>query len=153
MASLNRAMIIGSLGKDPELRYTPAGVAVAGFNVATSDKIKGKEGAWEERTEWHRVTLWGKLAEIAGEYLAKGKLVYIEGRLQTRKWADKDGVERFTTEIIGEKMQMLSGRGEGAGKGAGASHGNQASGGNAAQGKNNQTASGNGSKQSGPVWS
>jgi len=112
MASLNKVMLIGNLGKDPEVRYTPAGVAVASFNVATSERFKGKSGEWEERTEWHRVTLWSKLAEIAGEYLSKGKTVYIEGRLQTRKWQDNSGNERYTTEIVGEKMQMLSPRGE-----------------------------------------
>lgn len=112
MASLNKVMLIGNLGKDPEVRYTPAGVAVASFNLATSERFKNKSGEWEERTEWHRVTLWSKLAEIAGEYLAKGKTVYIEGRLQTRKWQDNSGNERYTTEIVGEKMQMLSPKGE-----------------------------------------
>jgi len=113
MASLNKVMLIGNLGKDPEVRYTPAGVAVASFNLATSERFKNKSGEWEERTEWHRVTLWSKLAEIAGEYLTKGKTVYIEGRLQTRKWQDNSGNERYTTEIVGEKMQMLSPKGEG----------------------------------------
>jgi len=112
MASLNKVMLIGNLGKDPEVRYTPAGVAVASFNLATSERFKNKSGEWEERTEWHRVTLWSKLAEIAGEYLSKGKTVYIEGRLQTRKWQDNSGNERYTTEIVGEKMQMLSPKGE-----------------------------------------
>ncbi|GFE59643.1 single-stranded DNA-binding protein [Geobacter sp. AOG2] len=112
MASLNKVMLIGNLGKDPEVRYTPAGVAVASFNLATSERFKSKSGEWEERTEWHRVTLWSKLAEIAGEYLSKGKTVYIEGRLQTRKWQDNSGNERYTTEIVGEKMQMLSPKGE-----------------------------------------
>lgn len=113
MASLNKVMIIGNLGRDPEVRYTASGSAVAGFSVATTEKFKNKNGEWEERTEWHNVTLWGRLAEIAGEYLAKGKTVYVEGRLQTRKWQDRDGRDRYTTEIVGEKMQMLSGRGEG----------------------------------------
>ena len=108
MASLNKVLLIGNLGKDPEVRYTASGTAVASFSLATSEKFKNKEGEWEERTEWHNVTLWGRLAEIAGEYLAKGKTVYIEGRLQTRKWQDKDGKDRYTTEIVGEKMQMLS---------------------------------------------
>ena len=94
MASLNKVMLIGNLGKDPEVRYTTSGQAVASFNLATSEKFKNKSGDWEERTEWHRVTLWGKLAEIAGEYLAKGKTVYIEGRLQTRKWTDRDGNDK-----------------------------------------------------------
>lgn len=121
MASLNKVMLIGNLGKDPEVRYTTAGTAVASFSIATSERFKNKTGEWDERTEWHNITLWGRLAEIAGEYLAKGKTVYIEGRLQTRKWQDKDGRDRYTTEIVGEKMQMLGGKGEprsGAGKGA-----------------------------------
>jgi single-strand DNA-binding protein len=117
MASLNKVMLIGNLGKDPELRYTASGTPVASFSLATSDRIKGKNGEWEEKTEWHNITLWSRLAEIAGEYLSKGKTVYIEGRLQTRKWQDKDGKDRYTTEIVGEKMQMLSGRGEGGGQG------------------------------------
>jgi len=119
MASLNKVMLIGNLGKDPEVRYTAGGTAVASFSLATSDRIKGKTGEWEEKTEWHNITLWARLAEIAGEYLSKGKTVYIEGRLQTRKWQDKDGKDRYTTEIVGEKMQMLSGKGEGTGSGGG----------------------------------
>lgn len=115
MASLNKVMLIGNLGKDPEVRYTAGGTAVASFSLATTEKFKGKDGNWEEKTEWHNVTLWARLAEIAGEYLAKGKTVFIEGRLQTRKWTDKDGKDRYTTEIVGEKMQMLSGKGEGGG--------------------------------------
>lgn len=112
MASLNKVMLIGNLGKDPEVRYTASGQAVASFSLATSEKFKGKSGEWEERTEWHNITLWGKLAEIAGEYLSKGKTVYIEGRLQTRKWQDKSGNDRYTTDIVGDKMQMLSAKGE-----------------------------------------
>lgn len=115
MASLNKVMLIGNLGKDPEVRYTAGGTAVASFSIATSEKFKGKTGEWEEKTEWHNITLWARLAEIAGEYLSKGKTVYIEGRLQTRKWQDKEGKDRYTTEIVGEKMQMLSGKGEGGG--------------------------------------
>ena len=120
MASLNKVMLIGNLGKDPEVRYTTSGTAVASFSVATSEKYKNKSGEWEEKTEWHNVTLWARLAEIAGEYLSKGKTVYIEGRLQTRKWQDRDGKDRYTTEIVGEKMQMLSAKGEGGGRGGGA---------------------------------
>lgn len=112
MASLNKVMLIGNLGKDPEVRYTASGQAVASFSLATSEKFKSKSGDWEERTEWHNITLWGKLAEIAGEYLSKGKTVYIEGRLQTRKWQDKNGNDRYTTDIVGDRMQMLSGKGE-----------------------------------------
>jgi single-strand DNA-binding protein len=107
MASLNRAQVIGNLGKDPEVRYTQSGTAVASFSIATSEKWKNKNGEDEERTEWHNITLWGKLAEIAGEYLTKGKQVYIEGKLQTRKWQDRDGVDRYTTEIVGHSMLML----------------------------------------------
>jgi single-strand DNA-binding protein len=126
MASLNKVMLIGNLGKDPEVRYTGSGTAVASFSLATSEKFKNKNGEWEERTEWHNITLWARLAEIAGEYLAKGKTVYIEGRLQTRKWQDRDGKDRYTTEIVGEKMQMLSGKGEGGGKsGAGRTEGQE----------------------------
>jgi single-strand DNA-binding protein len=112
MASLNKVMLIGNLGKDPEVRYTASGQAVASFNLATSEKFKNKNGEWEERTEWHRITLWSRLAEIAGEYLTKGKTVFVEGRLQTRKWQDNSGNERYTTEIVGEKMQMLSPKGD-----------------------------------------
>jgi single-strand DNA-binding protein len=105
-------MLIGNLGKDPEVRFTASGQAVASFSLATSEKFKGKTGEWEERTEWHNITLWGKLAEIAGEYLTKGKTIYVEGRLQTRKWQDKSGNDRYTTDIVGDKMQMLSPKGE-----------------------------------------
>jgi single-strand DNA-binding protein len=112
MASLNKVMLIGNLGKDPEVRFTASGQAVASFSLATSEKFKGKSGEWEERTEWHNITLWGKLAEIAGEYLTKGKTIYVEGRLQTRKWQDKSGNDRYTTDIVGDKMQMLSAKGE-----------------------------------------
>lgn len=112
MASLNKVMLIGNLGKDPEVRFTASGQAVASFSLATSEKFKGKSGEMEERTEWHNITLWGKLAEIAGEYLSKGKTAYIEGRLQTRKWQDKSGNDRYTTEIVGDRMQMLSAKGE-----------------------------------------
>lgn len=119
MASLNKVMLIGNLGKDPEVRYTTANQAVASFSVATSEKFKNKSGDMEERTEWHNVVLWGKLAEIAKEYLAKGKTVYIEGRLQTRKWQDKDGRDRYTTEVVGDRMQMLGPKGDGGRAGGG----------------------------------
>jgi len=113
MASLNKVMLIGNLGKDPEVRYTTSGQAVASFSIATSEKFKNRSGEMEERTEWHNVVLWGRQAEIAGEYLAKGRTVFIEGRLQTRKWQDKEGRDRYTTEIVGDRMQMLGGKGEG----------------------------------------
>ena len=108
MASLNKVMLIATMGKDPEVRYTTSGTAVASFSAATNEKFKNRSGEWEERTEWHNIILWGRLAEIAGEYLTKGKPVYLEGRLQTRKWQDRDGKDRYTTEIVGERMQMLS---------------------------------------------
>jgi single-strand DNA-binding protein len=110
MASLNKAMIIGNLGKDPEIRATPSGQSVATFSVATSEKFKNKYGEQEERTEWHNIVLWGKLADFAGQYLTKGKSVYIEGRIQTRKWEGKDGNDRYTTEIVGDKLVMLGGK-------------------------------------------
>ncbi|GAM10340.1 single-stranded DNA-binding protein [Geobacter sp. OR-1] len=112
MASLNKAIIIGNLGKDPEIKTTATGQTVASLTVATSEKFKNKNGEMEERTEWHRVTLWGRQAEIARDYLHKGKTVYIEGRLQTRKWQDKEGNDRYTTEIVGDSMKMLSPKSE-----------------------------------------
>jgi single-strand DNA-binding protein len=116
MASVNKVILIGNLGKDPELRYTPGGAAVVNFSIATNEKWKDKEGNPQERTEWHNIVLWGRLAEIANDYLRKGSPVYIEGRLQTRNWEDRDGNKRYTTEIVGMQMQML-GRAEGAGSG------------------------------------
>lgn len=110
MASVNKVILVGNLGRDPEMRYMPSGDALASFSVATTDNWKDKNGQKQERTEWHRISMFGKLAEIAGEYLKKGSSVYIEGRLQTRKWQDKDGNERQTTEIVADRMQMLGGR-------------------------------------------
>lgn len=106
---INKAIIIGNLGSDPEVRYTQDGTAVASFTVATTEKWKGKDGQQQEHTEWHKVTAWRRLAEICGEYLEKGTRVYIEGKLQTRKWQDKDGNDRYTTEIVASEMKMLSG--------------------------------------------
>lgn len=111
MASLNKVMLIGNLGKDPDIRYTEGGTAVANFSLATAEKYKNKAGDYEEKTEWHNITAWGKLAEICGDYLAKGKQVYIEGRLETRKWTDKEGNDRYTTGINADKMVMLGGKG------------------------------------------
>ncbi|HZR01835.1 MAG TPA: single-stranded DNA-binding protein [Burkholderiales bacterium] len=111
MASVNKVIIIGNLGRDPEVRYLPSGEAVANFSVATTEKWKDKAGEMQEQTEWHRVSFFGRQAEICGEYLRKGSSVYVEGRLQTRKWTDKDGNERTTTEIRGDRMQMLGSRG------------------------------------------
>ena len=110
MASVNKVILVGNLGRDPEVRYLPDGGAVTNVSVATTDTWKDKSGDKQERTEWHRVAFFGKLAEIAGEYLKKGSQVYIEGRLQTRKWQDKEGQERYTTEIVADRMQMLGSR-------------------------------------------
>ncbi len=118
MASVNKVILVGNLGKDPEVRYMPSGEAIANITVATTDSWKDKSGEKQERTEWHRVAFFGKLAEIAGEYLKKGSQVYVEGRLQTRKWQDKEGQDRYTTEIVADRMQMLGSRsGGGAGMG------------------------------------
>lgn len=111
MASVNKAIIIGNIGKDPEMRYTASGDAVCNITVATSETWKDKStGEKKEATEWHRVSFFGRLAEIAGEYLTKGSAVYVEGSIHTRKWTDKDGQERYTTEIRGNEMKMLGGR-------------------------------------------
>ena len=107
MASVNKVILIGFIGKDPETRYMSNGEAVTNITLATTDTWKDKNGEKQEKTEWHRVTFYRKLAEIAGEYLKKGKPVYIEGRLETRKWTDKQGIERYTTDIIATDMKML----------------------------------------------
>ncbi len=117
--SLNKAMLIGNLGRDPELRYTPSGVAVATFTLATNESWKDQDGNTQERTEWHNIVAWRKLAEICGEYLKKGKKVFVEGRIQTRSYDDKNtGAKRYITEIVVDNMIMLDGRG-GAGNGGG----------------------------------
>lgn len=108
---LNMTQIIGHLGRDPEVRYTPEGTAVANLAVATNETWKDKDGAKQERTEWHRVVLFGKVAEIAAQFLKKGSLVYLQGRLQTRKWQGDDGQDRYTTEIVASEMQMLDSKG------------------------------------------
>ncbi len=117
MASVNKVILIGNLGRDPETRYMPDGGAITNISVATTDVWKDKNGEKQEKTEWHRVAFFGKLAEIAGEYLKKGSQVYVEGRLQTRKWQDKDGQDKYTTEIVANAMQMLGSR-QGMGGGA-----------------------------------
>jgi single-strand DNA-binding protein len=129
MASVNKVIIIGNLGRDPETRYMPDGGAITNISVATTDKWKDKNGEMQEKTEWHRVAFFGKLAEIAAEYLKKGSQVYVEGRLQTRKWQDKEGQDKYMTEIVANQMQMLGSRqgmggggreaGEGGGEAAG----------------------------------
>ena len=109
---LNMTQIIGHLGRDPEIRYTPEGTAVANLAVATNETWKDKDGSKQERTEWHRVVLFGKVAEIAAQFLKKGSLVYLQGRLQTRKWQGDDGQDRYTTEIVADRMRVLGGKGE-----------------------------------------
>lgn len=113
---VNKAIIVGNLGKDPEVRFTPGGQAVANFTIATNESWKDKSGAQQERTEWHRIVVWGKLAELCGEYLKKGRQAYVEGRLQTREWTDKEGKKNYTTEIVANQVQFLGGR-DGAGAG------------------------------------
>ena len=126
MASVNKVILVGNLGKDPETRYTPDGAAITNITVATTDTWKDKaSGEKKEATEWHRVAFFGRLAEIAGQYLKKGRSVYIEGRIRTRKWQDKEGQDRYTTEIIADQMQMLGSR-EGMG---GPSHDDEGGGG------------------------
>ncbi len=128
MASINKVILIGNLGRDPEVRYTPSGAAVCNVSVATTRNWKDKNsGDKVEETEWHRVVFYDRLAEIAGEYLKKGRPVYVEGRLKTRKWQDKDGKDNYTTEIVAEQMQLLGGR-EGGGGGGGYGGGNQGGG-------------------------
>ncbi len=116
--SVNKVILVGHLGQNPELKYTPSGQAVCNLSIATNEAWTGKDGQKQEKTEWHRLVLFGKLAELAGQYLQKGRQVYIEGKLQTRSWQDKDGQTRYTTEIVGQTMQFLGGN---AGAGAGRS--------------------------------
>ena len=118
---VNKVILVGNLGKDPETRYMPSGSAVTNLTLATSESWKDKQtGDQQERTEWHKIAMFGRLAEIAAEYLRKGSQVYIEGKLRTRKWQDKEGKDRYTTEIVADEMQMLGSKGGGAGAGAGA---------------------------------
>ena len=118
MGSVNKVILVGNLGRDAELRYTPGGAAVATLNLATTEVFKDREGQKKEDTQWHRVILWGKTAETLQDYLTKGKQIYVEGKLQTRKWKDKDGNDKYTTEVRGDRVVLLSGggRGEGAGR-------------------------------------
>jgi len=129
MASVNKAIIVGNLGADPELRYTGTGTPVATFNVATTERFKNKSGENQERTDWHTIVLWARLAEVANEYLKKGSSVYIEGRIQTRSYDDKDGIKRYKTEIVGQQMQFLGGRSGGESRGGGGGGGSDYSGG------------------------
>ena len=125
MKSVNKVILVGNLGKDPELKYTPSGTAVAKFSIATSSRYKDKSDQWQEQTEWHNVVAWARLAEIAGEYLKKGSKVYVEGRLQTRSWDDKNtNQKRYMTEVVVNDLVLLSGRGEGGGDDGSRSRGN-----------------------------
>jgi len=117
MGSVNKVILVGNLGRDAELRYTPGGAAVATLNLATTEMWNDKQGQRQEKTEWHRVILWGKQAETLQEYLTKGKQIYVEGRLQTRQWDDKDGNKRYTTEIKADRITLLGGGGGGRGGG------------------------------------
>src|SRR3954447_5355921 len=117
MASVNKVILVGNLGADPETRYLPSGDAVTNIRIATTENWKDKSGEKQEHTEWHRVAFFGKTAEIAGEYLKKGSPIYIEGRIRTRKWQDKEGQDRYSTEIVADRMQLLGGRGAGGGAG------------------------------------
>ena len=122
MGSVNKVILVGNLGRDAELRYTPGGAAVATLNMATTEVWNDKAGQRQEKTEWHRVVLWGKSAESLTEYLTKGKQIYVEGRLQTRQWDDKEGIKRYTTEIRGDRVVLLSG---GGGRGAAVERGSE----------------------------
>jgi single-strand DNA-binding protein len=129
--SLNRVQLIGNLGKDPEVKYTPQGTPVAKLTIATNERFKDKNGEWQDRTEWHNVVLWQRLAEIAGEYLKKGGKVYVEGRLQTRSWDDKQtNQKKYMTEVVASDLILLGGRGEGGEAGGGGYSRSAAAGGN-----------------------
>lgn len=123
--SVNKVILVGRLGQNPEVRYTPSGAAVANFSVATNESWTDKSGQKQERTEWHKVVVWGKLAELCGQYLSKGRQCYLEGRLQTRQWQDKDGQTKYTTEVQAQTVQFLGGT---AGQGAGAERADQGQG-------------------------
>ncbi len=148
MASVNKVILVGNLGRDPETRYMPDGGAITNISIATTSSWKDKSGEKQEQTEWHRIAFFGKLAEIAGEYLKKGSQVYVEGKLRTRKWQDKDGQDKYTTEIIADAMQMLGGRqgmgGEGGGSGGGGDYARSSAGGSSggAQGSTTKPAGG-----------
>jgi single-strand DNA-binding protein len=151
MASVNKVILIGNLGRDPETRYTTSGDAVTNLRIATTEQWKDKSGEKQERTEWHTVVLFGRQAEVAGEYLKKGRSVYIEGRLQTRKYTDKEGVEKYATEIVGDRMQLLGGRDSAGGSGGEAEFASSGAGsrpsGNAAQRTSGGGTSGGGAKK------
>jgi single-strand DNA-binding protein len=151
MASVNKVILIGNLGRDPEVRYTPSGAAVCNVSVATTRNWKSKEGGErQEETEWHRVVFYDRLAEIAGEYLRKGRPVYVEGRLKTRKWQDKEGKENYTTEIVADQMQLLGGR-EGGGGGGGEMGAEEEMGGGGARGGGGSGGGGGGYRREAPA--
>jgi single-strand DNA-binding protein len=122
-SGVNKVILVGNLGKDPEVRYTPGGQAVANFTIATNEAWTDKQGQKQERTEWHRIVVWGKTAENCGEYLSKGRQVYVEGRLQTREWTNKEGAKQYTTEIVANQVLFLQGGERGQGRGARSSGG------------------------------
>jgi len=119
---INKVILIGNLGSDPELRHTQNGTAVANFSIATSEKFKDKNGDRQERTEWHRIVAWDKLGELCGEYLTKGRSVYVEGKIQTRKWQDRNGVDKYTTEIIAREIKFLGSKSQNDEQGTGQQH-------------------------------
>lgn len=134
-AGVNKVILIGNLGRDPELRYTQNGQPVANFSLATSEQFTKKDGSRDERTEWHRIVAWGRTAELCAQYLAKGRTVYVEGRLQTREWENREGQKQRTTEVVAQTVQFLGGpRGGGSGGPGGGSGGNGGSGGGAGEG-------------------
>lgn len=138
MAGVNKAILVGNLGRDPELRYTQGGQAVANFSLATSESFSTKDGRREERTEWHRIVVWGKVAENCAQYLSKGRTVYIEGRIQTREWENKEGQKQRTTEVVAQTVQFLGGpRGEGGGGAGGGRPGGDGGSGNSFGGGGN----------------
>jgi single-strand DNA-binding protein len=156
MASVNKVILIGNLGRDPETRYTTGGDAVTNLRIATTETWKDKAGEKQEKTEWHTVVLFGRQAEIAGEYLKKGRPVYIEGRLQTRKYTDKEGVEKYSTEVVGDRMQLLGSREGGGGgdaefnSGSGTRSGGGSGGGGGGGGSSSGKPSGGAAKKGNP---
>lgn len=143
--SVNKVILVGNLGKDPELRYTPSGAAVTTFSMATTERYKDREGNRQEKTEWHNIVAWRQLAEICGKFLHKGKQVYIEGKIQTRSYDDRDGNKRYITEIVADQMQMLGSRDDSQQGGGGGYAGNQ----NQSQGSQNQNQGGQSYSQGG----
>jgi single-strand DNA-binding protein len=123
MGSVNKVILVGNLGRDAELKFTPSGFPISSFSLATTDRRKDKDNNWQEKTEWHRIKLLGKQAESLQDYLKKGKQIYVEGRLETRSWDDKDGQKKYMTEIIADRIQLLGGRGEGGGGRSGGGRG------------------------------